>query len=76
MGVCVLIKLGASTGQMSVISVDTAVDAEVSIHTFGVIDVGMLTLLACLISSEHLFSMQALFFVYNSAIHVGGFASG
>ena len=61
---------------MSVIPVDIAVGAEVSIHTFGAIGVGMLTLLVLLICSEHLFTMPALFFMYNAAIHVGGFASG
>ena len=47
--------LGASPGQMSVIPDGTAVEGEVIIHTFGAIDVGMLTLLAFLICSEHLF---------------------
>ena len=73
MGVYVLMNLGVSSGQMSIIPVDTAVDAKVSIHTSGTIGVGMLTLLAFLICSEHLFSMPALFFAYNAAIHVGGF---
>ena len=49
MDVCVLMNQGASSGQMSIISVDTAVGAEVSIQTFGVIDVGMLTQLVLLI---------------------------
>ena len=68
MGVCVLMNLGVSSGQMSIIPVDTGVSAEVSIHTFGAIGVGMLTLLAFLICSKHLFSMPALFSVYNAAI--------
>ena len=76
MGVCVLINLGAASGQMSIISVNITVGAEVSIHTFGVIGVGILTLLAFLIYSEHLFSIPALFFAYIAAIHDGGFASG
>ena len=77
MGVCVLINLGASSGQMRVIPVGTAVGAKVSIHIFGAIGMGMLTLLVCLICREHLFSMPALFFAYNVAIHVGGrFAMG
>ena len=75
MGVCILMNLGASSGQMTIIPVDT-VGAEVNIHTFGAIGVGMITLLAFLTCSEHLFSMPALFFVYNAAIHIGGFASG
>ena len=76
MGVCVFMNLGASSRQVSVIPVDAAVGAEVSIHTFEAIGVGMLTLLVFLICSEHLFSMPALFFAYNAAIHVGGFVSG
>ena len=76
MGVCVLMNLGAASRQMNIISVDTAVDAEVSIHRFGAIGVGMLRLLAFLICSEHLFSIPALFFAYIAAIHDGGFASG
>ena len=58
-GVCILMNLGASSGQISIIAVDTAAGAEVNIQTFGVIVVGMLTLLAFLICSEHLFSMLA-----------------
>ena len=69
-------NLGASSGQMSIIPVDPAVGAEVSIQTFWAIGVGMFTLLAFLICNEHLFSMLALSFVYEGAIHVGGFASG
>ena len=70
-GVCALMNLGASSGQMSIIPVDTAVGAEVSIQTFGVIGVGMLTLLAFLNCSEHLFSMLALSLAYKAAIYVG-----
>ena len=76
MGACVLMNLGASSGQISVIPVDTDVGAEVSIQTFGTIDVGMLTLLAFLICSEHLFLMLALALAYKAAIHVGRFAIG
>ena len=75
-GVCVFMNLGASPGQMSIIPVDTAIGAEVSIHTFGAIDVGMLTLLVFLICSEHLFSTPAMFFVYIDVIHDAGFSSG
>ena len=39
---------------MSVIPVDTTVGADVSIHMFGAIHMGMLTLLVFLICSEHL----------------------
>ena len=76
MGVCVLVNLGASSGKISVIPLDTAVGDEVNIQTFGVIDVGILTLLAFLICSEHLFLMSALSLAYKSAIHIGGFMSG
>ena len=58
------------------IPVDTAVGAEVSIQTFGTIDVGMLTLLGFLICTEHFFSMPALSFAYKTAIYIGGFTSG
>ena len=75
MGACVLMSIGVSLGQMSAIPVDIAIGAEVSIHTFGTISVGMLTLLIFLICSEHLFSMPALLYVYNVAIHIGGFES-
>ena len=54
MGVCVLMNLGASSRQMSIIPVDTAVGAEVSIQAFGAIDVQMLRWLDFLICSEHL----------------------
>ena len=76
MGVYVVMNLGVSLEQMSVIPGDTAVGAEVSIHTFRAIGAGMLTLLAFLICNEHLFSMPALFFAYDAAIHIGGFESG
>ena len=61
---------------MSIIPVDTTVGAEVSVHTFGAIGVGMLILLAFLICSEHLFSIPTLFFAYIAVIHNGGFGSG
>ena len=76
MGVCVLMNLGATSGQIIIIPVDTTVGAEVSIQTFGAIGVVMVELLMFLISSEHLFSIPALFFVYTGAIHDGGLASG
>ena len=62
----VLMNLGVSSGQMCVIPVDTATSAEVNIQTFGVTNVGMLTLLAFFICSEHLFSMLALSLVYKA----------
>ena len=72
MGVCGTIDLGVSPGQMNVIPDSTAVAGEVIIQTFGVIDVGMLTLLAFLICSEYLFLMLALSLVYKADIQVGG----
>ena len=76
MGVCVLMNVGASSGQIIIIPVNATVGAEVSIHTLGAIGVGMVTLLVFLICSEHLFSIPALFFVYIAVIHDGGLASG
>ena len=61
---------------MSIIPIDTAVGAEVSIQIFGVIGVRMLTQEAFLICSGHLFPMPALSFAHNAATHIGGFASG
>ena len=66
MGVCGMMDLGASPGQMSVIPDSTAAAGEVTIQT----------LLAFLICSEHLFLMPALSLVYKADIQVGGLASG
>ena len=68
--------LGASPGQMSIIPDDTAAGGEVITQTLGTIDVGMLTLLAFLICSEHHFWMLALSLVHKADIHIGGFVSG
>ena len=76
MGVCVLMNLGASSGQIIIIPVDTTGDVEVSIHTLGAISVGMVALLLFLICNEHLFSIPALFFAYIAVIHDGGLAGG
>ena len=76
MGVFVLMNLGAASRKMSIIPVNTGVGAEDSIHTFGPIGVGMLTVLVFLICSEHLISIPALFFAYIAVIHDGRFASG
>ena len=46
MGVCVLMNLGVSLGQIIIIPDDTTVGTEVSIQTFGAIGVGMVALLA------------------------------
>ena len=64
MGVCVLMNLGASSGQIIIIPGNTAVGTKVSIHTFGAIVVGMAALLVFLMCSEHLFSIPAMFFAY------------
>ena len=69
-------NLEASSGQMNSIPVDTAVGAEVTIQTFGVICIGMLILLTLLICSEHPFSMPTLSFTYKAGIHIGGYAHG
>ena len=76
MGVCGVIDLGASPGQMSVIPEGTAVVGEVIIQTCGAMDVGMLMLLAFLICSEHLFWMLSLSLVYRADTQVGGLANG
>ena len=76
MDVCGMMDLGASSGQMSVIPDDTAAGGEVITQTFRTIDVGMHTLLAYLICSEHLFLMLVLSLAYKADIHIGGFASG
>ena len=75
-GVCVLMNQGAASGQINIIPVDAAVGVEVRIHTFGAIDVGILTILAFLICSEHHFSNPTLFFAYIAVIHDGGLVSG
>ena len=64
MGVCGVLVLGASPGQMSVILAGTAAGEKVIIHTFGAMDVGMLMLLAFLICREHLFWILSLFLAY------------
>ena len=73
---CVLMNLGASSGQIIIIPGDTAVGADVSIHTFGAVGMGMVALLAFLICSEHLFSIPTLFFAYIAVRHDGGLAGG
>ena len=55
MGVCGMMDLGASPGQMSVIPYGTAAVGEIITWTLGAIHVGMLILLTFLIYSEHLF---------------------
>ena len=75
-GVCGMMDLGASPGQMSVIPDGTAVAGEVIIQTLGDLDVGMLILLTFLICSEHLFCILALSLVYKADVHVGGLVSG
>ena len=76
MGVCVLMNLGVSLGEMIIILINITVGDEVSIYTFGTIDVGMVALLAFLIYSKHHFSIPALISAYIAAIHDGGLASG
>ena len=76
MGVCGVTDLGASPGQMGVIPDGTVAVGEVIIQTFGAIDVGMLTLLAFQICSEHLFWMLALSLAYKTNTQVGGLVSG
>ena len=75
MGVCGMMELGAFPGQMSIIPDDTAAGGDVITQTLEATDVGMLTLLAFLICSEHLFLMLALSLPYKADIQVGGFVS-
>ena len=75
MGVCGMTDLGAFLGQMSVILDGAVVVGEVIMQTFGAIDVGMLTLLAFLICSEHLIWMLALSLPYKADTQVGGLVS-
>ena len=59
-GVCVLMNLGTTSGQMSIIPVNTAVGAEVSIHTFGAIGCGDAHTIGIPdLYCEHLFSIPA-----------------
>ena len=60
MGICVLMNLGASSGQINVNPVNTTVGAEVSIQTLGAIDIGIVVLFIFLICREHLFSIPTL----------------
>ena len=76
MGVCGMMDLGTSPGQMSIIPDGTAAVGEVITKTLGAIDVGVLRLLAFLICSEHLFWMLALSLAYKAVIHMGRFTRG
>ena len=76
MGVCGMIVLSASPGQMSVILAGTAAGEEVIIHTFGAMNVGVLMLLAFLICRKHLFWILSLSLAYRADTHAGGLASG
>ena len=76
MGVCGMTDLGASPWQMNVIPGGTAAVGEVIIQAFGAIDVGILTLLASLICSEHLSWMLSLSVAYNTDTQVCGLANG
>ena len=55
MGVCGMITLGASPGQLSVILAGDAAGEAVIIYTYGAMGVGMLLLLAFLTWREHPF---------------------
>ena len=76
MGVYGMMDLGATPGQMNVISDGTAAVGEVITQTVGAIDVGMLILLTFLICSEYLFWMLALSLAYKSDIQIDGLVSG
>ena len=74
MGVCSVMVLGASPGQMSLIPADAAAGDEVIVHTLGAIDVGMLMQLVFLTCREHLSWILLLSLVYRADTHVGGLA--
>ena len=76
MGVCGVIVLGATSGQMGVIPAGTAAIDEFIIQTFGAMDAGMLMLLAFLTCMEHLLYILSLSLAYRVDTHVGGLASG
>ena len=67
-----VIDLVAALGQMRAILVVIAEGAEVRIHTFGAIDVGILILLVFLMWNEHLMLMLAIFLAYKAVIQEGG----
>ena len=67
--------LGAFPQQMSVIPEGVADVGEVIIQTFGAMDVGMLTLIASLICSEHLFWILSLSMAYKADTQVSGLVS-
>ena len=71
-----MIVLGASPGQMSMILASAVAGEEVIIHSFRAMSVGILTLLAFLTWSEHLFWILFLSLVKRDDKHVGGLASG
>ena len=60
MGVCVVMNLVASSGQINVIPVDTTAGPEVITHTLGANGVGMVALFISLICREHCFSIPTL----------------
>ena len=75
MGFCTVINFVVSPGQMRVILHVTLEDVEVSIHTSGAIDEGMLMLWSFLTCNEHLVEMLAAFLVYRAEMQDGGLAS-
>ena len=68
MGFFTVINFVISPGQMRVIAVVIVEDAEVSIHTFGVIDEGMLRPRVFLTCNEHLAEMLAAFLAYKAVM--------
>ena len=73
MGFSRVVDLVATSGQMRVVLV---IAAEVRIHTFGAIDVGMMILLVFMIWSEHLMLMLTVFLAYKAVIQDGGLVRG
>ena len=76
MGVCGMMTLVASLGEMSVILTGAFAGDEVVINTFEAIDVSMLMLLGFMTCRQHLFWILFLYLAKRDDKHVGGLASG
>ena len=74
MGFCTVINFVVSSGQIRVIVVVTVEGADVSIHTFGAIDEGMLMVWVFLTCNDYLVEMLAAFLAYKAVMQDGGLA--
>ena len=71
-----VMDLVVTSEQIRVIPVFSAEGAEVIIHTFGAIDIGIFILLVFLIWSEHFVLMLVVFLAYKAVIQDGGLVRG